>query len=315
MADEFDSFDLRTELDIEAFDLLQQGNSDLAFGGSSEQEAEVFGRDISASDAFRPGAFLGGVALANLKFQNQRAERFSRIRSLQQELIEREKQATAREGLAVTERNNVRSNETDLTTNAADNARAIETNRNTVEGSVANNKRTTNASILNNRNTNATAKANTAAREAGANSRTRANIDAEFEQIRVEKAAQQQEDTKRKGDIRTLFDAGFTQTEVEELDLIPGALQVKADEQRAINSATPAPVATDPAAEVVPSIVGNSAPPPTTGPGSRPTLTVKEAEKVLLEQGLSPTRTTADGVERKATPEEILQVANQILNN
>lgn len=106
MPTDFNDFDLTSALDKEAFSILDQGNSDLVFGGSSVQEAEVFGQQINSSDSVKVGAFLGGVALANLKVQQQRTERFNRIRSLQDEIREREGLQLRRDGLNETRRSN-----------------------------------------------------------------------------------------------------------------------------------------------------------------------------------------------------------------
>lgn len=86
---EFDDFDLRSELDKRAFQILEVGNSNLVFGGSSEQEAQVFGSQINSSDSVNVGAFLGGVALSNLKTQQANQQRFERIQSLNQQISER----------------------------------------------------------------------------------------------------------------------------------------------------------------------------------------------------------------------------------
>lgn len=78
---------LRKSLDDVALGIIEQGDSDLVFGGSSEQEAQVFGAQINSSDAPKVGAFLGGVALANLKVQQQRQQRLNRINKVQDRLL------------------------------------------------------------------------------------------------------------------------------------------------------------------------------------------------------------------------------------
>lgn len=86
-ADDTAFFDLRQELNDEARAIIDQGNSGLLFGGSTEAEAKVFGEAINDSTAPRIGAFLGGAALANLKTQGVRQQRFDRIRQLQGDLL------------------------------------------------------------------------------------------------------------------------------------------------------------------------------------------------------------------------------------
>lgn len=86
MAIGFDNLELSNALDDLALDITRRGNSDLVFGGSSEAEAEVFGAEIGKNDTVRFGAFQGGVALANLKTQEQRQLRFERIQTIQDEL-------------------------------------------------------------------------------------------------------------------------------------------------------------------------------------------------------------------------------------
>lgn len=81
-----ETLELRQGLDQVAQEIIEQGDGDLVFGGSSEQEAEIFGAQINASDSFKPGAFLGGVALANIKVQQQRQQRLNRINKLQDRL-------------------------------------------------------------------------------------------------------------------------------------------------------------------------------------------------------------------------------------
>lgn len=77
---------LRKSLDDVALGIIEQGDSDLLFGGSSEEEARVFGSEINATDAPRIGAALGGIALANRKIQLQRQQKLNRINKIQDRL-------------------------------------------------------------------------------------------------------------------------------------------------------------------------------------------------------------------------------------
>lgn len=119
----FGNFELQEELQNEAAAIARRGNTDLVFGGSSEQEAEVFGRDISASDAPRVGAFLGGVALANLKTQQERALRFNRLQEIQKD-IQRERESQRAERLS--KENNQRDNSTSRANNQNTNSTGLQ---------------------------------------------------------------------------------------------------------------------------------------------------------------------------------------------
>lgn len=182
--DPFGNLDLQSELDKEAFSLLNNDNSDLAFGGSSPEQAAVFGADINANDAPRIGAFLGGVALANLATQQNRQQRFERIRSLQEEIVARQNTEIRRDTLTETARandlrsqdnrfaqeqssirnnqdnltsiaNNQNSNNTSRQNNIDDNQRSRDNNFTTASTSGFNNVRNNRTSEANNIRTNA----------------------------------------------------------------------------------------------------------------------------------------------------------------
>ena len=123
--------DFTKAIDNEVFSLIDQDNTDLLFGPATQAGIQRFGAEISATDAPRFGAFIGGAQIANAGIQQARAQRYQRAREFQDTILARRGQALQENELAERIRNNTLTNQIQQDQNTTANRRITVDNENT----------------------------------------------------------------------------------------------------------------------------------------------------------------------------------------